>query len=765
MKKLRIHQLSFAIALAMGQVAFAEEAKEEESSAEMETVLVVGKSVARANNLVTEEMLHQQSNITNVMAAVDNLPGIMIQEGDTFGSDDWSASISMRGFVVDLNNQQLGMTMDGIPLGESNYGGGTKPNRWLDSENLMTVEVSQGTSDISSASRQSLGGTLAFLSDDPKTERGMEMGYTVADYDGRRYFARYDTGEFMDNTYAYFSYSDTHNARWIGTGSNGQTDRNHFEAKFVSTLGAIDLTARLSFDDAAEDNYNGVTIEQFAEDPDWDRLTSNWTGIPVVDQMFAEGWSTLRRNDMAYLGLEFEPMENATLNVKGYYHNQWGRGDWIPPYQLRALNEFGVAVNEDPVAGQPFGYAFYTDSNGAPLSPVYCGDVFDAACYASGAVPAMSYRHTHYSLDRKGLLVDFDWTIGMNDIKAGLWWEDKERYEHRDWHKVIDARTYWNFEAGAYYLQYQRTYNTSTTKLYLQDTIELGDFLITAGVKKFLVNLDRYDHFLNAETGSTDSDSDALFNLGAVWAINDQLEAYAGYTENFRAIDDNVLERTDSDLSQLTPETADNLDVGLRYTGDKLNLGVALYSVDFNNRITFLTPESDGLTDINYVIGTNGSYVNVGGIESTGLEISAGYQLTDNISLYSSFTNNSSEYKGNVSGITAGNKVAGAPETMAVLSMDYNDGKYRAGFSAKYTGERYGNLNNTDVLEANTVVDTYIGMHQDVNNDFFKAVDINLSVNNFFDERYLGTVYSPGATGSYFIGGPRTTALNVTLEF
>ncbi|MFP3449974.1 hypothetical protein, partial [Pseudomonas sp. SIMBA_067] len=60
---------------------------------------------------------------------------------------------------------------------------------------------------------------------------------------------------------------------------------------------------------------------------------------------------------------------------------------------------------------------------------------------------------------------------------------------------------------------------------------------------------------------------------------------------------------------------------------------------------------------IDYTIGTNGSYLNVGGIESTGLELSASYMLNNEWNVYSSYTNNSSEYKGDAPGFEAGGKV------------------------------------------------------------------------------------------------------------
>jgi iron complex outermembrane receptor protein len=54
------------------------------------------------------------------------------------------------------------MTIDGIPNGNANYGGGAKVIRFIDNENIAGVNVSQGTADISSRSNEALGGTLDF---------------------------------------------------------------------------------------------------------------------------------------------------------------------------------------------------------------------------------------------------------------------------------------------------------------------------------------------------------------------------------------------------------------------------------------------------------------------------------------------------------------------------------------------------------------------------------------------------------------------------
>lgn len=75
-------------------------AQEEVTETDLERIQIVGKSVSYANNETTESMLKQQSNLTSVLAGIDNLPGVLINEGDTFGSDDWSTTVSIRGFQI-----------------------------------------------------------------------------------------------------------------------------------------------------------------------------------------------------------------------------------------------------------------------------------------------------------------------------------------------------------------------------------------------------------------------------------------------------------------------------------------------------------------------------------------------------------------------------------------------------------------------------------------------------------------------------------------
>lgn len=762
--------ITVAVLSALSMQALAAEADSQEQ--EIEEISVVGKKISYANNLVEESMMEQQAPITSVMAVMDNLPGISINEGDAFGGDDWSTSITMRGFSIDGNQQQLGMTVDGIPNGGSNYGGGAKANRYLDSENMFTVEVAQGTSDISSASLEALGGTFNFVSIDPGMEEKTVIATTIGQHEAQRFYVRHETGQIFGNTTAYISFSETSNQRWIGKGDNGGAERQHAEVKFVSDFGDLVLTGRYSYDDVDEDNYNSVSLTQFEQTPDWDQLTWNWTGVPHLDQMYAEGWSTVRENQLAYLKAEYSFSPTTVLTVTPYMHKNTGRGDWIPPY-LILVDENKQAILDANGSTQRYGFV---DQEGNPLAPrAGCtseytwpwnsGPALHPACYDRDAVPVMSFRNTNYKKQRTGFLASIETSYDIHDIKAGLWFESTKRDENRTWHKVVDARIGMMADEDHYWMQYKNTFNTDTLKWYVQDTIDLDALTLNLGVQQYLVDVDKYDHFAEAKTADINSDSDVLVSAGAVYELNDTTELFAGYSENFSSIKDLVLERDASTLTNIEPETAENIDFGARYRSDNLTVSVTGYTIEFDNRIRFIAPGSD-TGGIDYDIGTNGSYVNEGGVESKGFEVSATYQLSNEWSLYGSYTGNDSTYKGNGEDYREGDTVKDSVDDMWVLSADYNKDKLRYGVSAKYTGERSFTDRNTNInytADDYTVVDMYLGYNITSNGELFESMDISLVVNNIFDKRYLSTGTGNGKT--FFIGAPKTAAITFTASF
>ena len=773
--------LALCVAMAIGSQSLISSAVAQEApdDAAIEEITVVGKSVSYANNQTSDEMAKQQSSLTSALAVIDNLPGVLINEGDTFGSDDWSTTVSIRGFQLSLDEQQIGITIDGIANGNSNYGGGAKANRYIDTENLGRVEVSQGTGDIASRSNEALGGTLNFTTIDPGMEESMVVSISGGSFDAQKYFVRYETGEIAPDTYAWFSASSSENTDWVT--QTAENTRDHLAAKFMTVVSDVDIKGYFSWDDVHEDNYQRVSLAQFEQNPESDGLSGEWVGIPYVDQVFRQAWSSLRENMFAYLSADYKA-DNFEVSGNVYYHDNEGRGDWVPQYivDVKADGD-GVAHSElssgnTVYGGSALGQLLFVNASGLAVSPIAgcestitapyggAGPEYDPGCYAQGAIPVGSYRHTHYEKERFGFDADFAWYTQINDmdntLRGGIWYEDYNRKESRDWHKILDSRSSFEFDHTPYWVQYEREFPVETLMVYAEDELDMGWASIRLGMKRFFVDLERQDNFDAANKAELNSDSDTLFSGGIVAQTPiDGLEVFAGYAENFAAIKDTVLERDASTLTQVEPETAENIDVGLRYVSQNINASLTYYSIKFDNRLTFIAPDSpDG---IDYLIGTNGSYVNVGGIESSGFEASLSFNVTDELSIYSSYTFNDSEYTDGSIDFPEGNTVFGSPENMAVVSLDWTRGNYFIGSSTKWVDDRFIDAANTQVAEAYLVTDFYAGVSLDAPMQGIDSIDLRFTVNNMFDESYLGGI----AGQSAWIGAPRTAAFNAQARF
>jgi len=762
--------------LAFAVAAHAQEASGEAGAEDMaiDEIIISARKTTYANNATDPIMLDQKPDASSVLAVVDSLPGMFISEGGPFGSDDWSTTVSVRGFTVSLSEQQVGMTIDGLPNGNSNYGGGAKANRYIDSENLERAEVSQGTSDISSPSHEALGGTINFVTSDPYEEQRFWGGISVGNNNAQRYFARFDTGEFAEGTRAYFSYSNTTNDAWIGNA--GGAERDHFEAKIVSEHDAWKFTGRLSYDDVIETNYQRISLAESDENPNWDRLTDTITGIPYIDQVYRPAWATLRKNWFAYVKAEYKG-DNFDFSVSPYFHDNWGRGDWAPPYMV-AVSGGDVQSNGAIYGGSIAGSYAYVDSNGTPLAPIagctatlpfpYGGSspASNPACYQDGATPASSHRHTNYGKQRFGVTADAAYRIGeMNTLRAGIWWENTDRNEYRTWHKIIDPRSGIQFDETEYWRQYDRDFDVDTLMLYAEDTVEIGNLQLRGGIKKYLVDLTRTDNFGNEAEQSLESDSDILFSAGALFAATDNLEIFAGFAQNFAAIKDGVIEgaasATNPQIPDLQGETADNYDFGLRFSNEWLKATVTAYYVKFNNRITFVSA-GDTVSGVDYLEEGEGAYLNVGGIESKGLEASLSADFADHWNLYGALTLNNSEYTETTAEVVEGNKVALAPEFQLVGTLSYYNDGVRAGVSAKHVGERYGDFANSQKLAATTLFDAWVGYTLPEGTIAgIGEIDFSINATNLTNKRYLGG----GTPGAYFLGAERQVTANMTFKF
>lgn len=753
-----------------------------EDIVKLEQFVTVASSVDRANNVLNPEIKLATSSAASALDLLQHLPGVLVSQGDAYGSDDWSTRIYVRGFQAG----QLGFAVDGIPNGATNYGGGTKPNRFIDPENVSLVTVSQGSGDVASAGAQALGGTFDYSTIAPAGEAGLFTSLSVGDNELRRIFARYSTGRLAGHTTAFVSFSDQSHHRWMDTGSEaGVTDRTHVDFKSVTALDRLTITARYSYDDIYEPNYDSVTLADYAVTPLWDGLTGEWTGQPNLDQNYIKGWNTQRENTLASVEFRAHASDALTVQVEPYWQHQKGVGGWLPPYWRAGWTS----------AGQPTGNAsfaatqarvFFVSATGTPL---YVGSApagvttytpsnpFDIATYPAavqaGAKAVQSYRTSTYLFDRTGATFGAEWKADeRNTVKVGGWYETLQREPGRTWQKVLDTAVGWEPSAAAYWSDFLSDLKTKTLSLYAQDTFTAGPVSVSGALRQYYVDLDYRDQDGVRAPRSLGSDSDILPSVGAVYRLGGKRgEFFGGYSKNFKAIEDGIIASTSEISKSLEPETSDSIDFGYRVTRGPISASVSGYSIKFNNRIESVTPLTNGgVTGINYDIGQAGGYVNVGGIRSKGVEIALTNAISRRFGANLALTLNRSEYTRTIpeNSVVEGNEVTGSPRTMISSSVFYREGPYRLSLLGKYTGDRYGTLDNKEVAEAYTVFDAVIGYrHERPAGSALGAISVDLRIQNLFDKRYLAGLESDSSatTGYYFVGSPRTASLTLTCEF
>ncbi|WP_249201654.1 TonB-dependent receptor plug domain-containing protein [Gluconobacter sphaericus] len=182
-----------------------------------ETISVVGSGSTRQMQSVSRRDMQNLVPGTTPLKAVGNLPGVQFSSSDPLGIDLWSQSFYMHGFTSD----QLGFTVDGIPLGGQGYESynGVPVNRTISNENIIRTDVSQGAGSLDTPSTSNLGGTVRFYSDDPLDRMGGRISQTFGSYDAFRTFVRFDSGKLNPSgTKFYVSYDRRAEDKWLGGG-------------------------------------------------------------------------------------------------------------------------------------------------------------------------------------------------------------------------------------------------------------------------------------------------------------------------------------------------------------------------------------------------------------------------------------------------------------------------------------------------------------------------------------------------------------------
>jgi len=751
----------------------------------LEEVLVFGRGQSRQVAEIGAIEMREAAPGTSALKIISKLPGVSFQSADPYGAYEWSTRITVRGF----NQNQLGFTLDGVPLGDMSYGNhnGLHISRAISSENIGSAVLSQGAGSLDTASASNLGGTLEFFSVDPASEFGANVEFTGGSDSDRRGFARFETGELGSaGTRAYLSYTNQQTDKYKGLGEQKQEQINF---KIVQPIGDARLTAFFNWSDRQENDYQDLSFDIISRlTYDWDNLSSlsDWPLMVQVAQIYQGGElvpypSPIGTVDDAYAnasGLRKDKLAGATLNLPfgdsvswdttAYAHRNDGQGVWFTPYLSTAAS---FAING---VGAP-------DGSGGTIS-------------LANSAP-ISVRTTEYYIDRRGVTTALTWAVGEHTVNGGLWYDDNDFNQARRFYGLELAapqRDSLEFMRDPFFTQWQYAFNTKTTQFFLQDNWAVNDALkINFGFKSLEVTNDatvivdnRSAANQGPPSGQIKAEESFLSQIGFNYALNEESELFGAVTQNMRAFAAAVTVGPFSTTAagfaairdSLQPETSTTFEVGYRYNAAALQAVAAVYFVDFKDRLLGIAVGSG-------IVGNPSVQQNVGDVQTRGAEVGARWAFAENWSWYNSLSYNDSEYQddvvnalGVVLAATAGKTVVDAPKELFKSELGFDNGAFFGKLGLDYTGERYFTYTN-DLTAGDGLgkVDSYavfnLGLGYRLENlGIAKNLSVQVNLTNVGDESYVSTIGSNGFGNSgdrqtFLAGAPFQWFLSVSGQF
>jgi len=703
-----------------------------------EGIVVFGKGETRQVQEVSSKDILILTPGTSPLKTIEKLPSVNFQAADPFGNYEWSTRVTIRSF----NQNQLGFTFDGIPLGDMTYGNhnGLHLSRVVSPENVGSVRVSQGAGAIGTQSTNNLGGTVETFSMDPEGRLGATASATYGSEDTVRGFVRLNAGtEGGLRGFVSYGYGSTDKYKGIG-----KQDQHMVNAKVVAPIGAVTVDGWLSWSDRREQDYQDMSLDMlsrlgYASDnlaPDYAAAVliadiahnRGDSGMPVsnaaagttypgkitsADDAYYDA-AGLRKDLVGSLGLKAPLGDDATLALRAYYHDNKGRGLWGTPYLV--------------------------SPTGAPLS----------------------MRTTEYEMQRIGLSGSVNGRIGNHEITVGGWYEDNDFNQARRFY-AFKSRTeagisFRDYPKNPFYTQWEFDFTTRTLQYFLSDKMDFGALKVNVGTKGFKVT-NQATAVVKASFPEGRIKVQDWFqpHVGAVYELGNRTELFAGFTQATRAFPSATTTGPFSTnqtgfnaiRDTLKPETSNTYEAGLRYNDRVFNGVVGVYMVDFKNRLLSVASGPS-------IVGSPSVLQNVGTVRSVGFEAAGDVKLGGGLGLYASYSYTDSTYRNDVLNLSGqliaaikGKTVVDSPKHMVRGELSYdNDGLF-ARLGLNYMSERFFSYTNDRSVPGRLLAEASAGYR------FSERLEFQVNASNLFDKQYIATIGSGGFGNS----GDRQTLL------
>ncbi len=691
-------------------------------------------------NTVTKEGLDRFGGAgqINAFQATDILPSVNFQSADAFGLSN-NRSIRVRG------QTRVGSVVEGLSL--LNYGldPGISDTWLFDLENLEEITLYKGAvSAEKSLVPYNTAGTMNRTLLRPDDRFGVTVRDNFGTFGLNKIFTRIDTGLLPTGTKLFLSYSHTEADKWKGAGGSRADIASFGVTQNLPAGSKLELFG--TYSNSETNSYQALTYAQTQDLGKYYRYDFNksLTGIPGQDINYYD-YNRDSFSNYAFFGnLEINVPGNGKLSIKPYYANE----------------------------------------NGYTLAGV-------ARILGSPGVRKWEIEHDNY-----GVVAQYDTPLLGTDLTLGYWYAVQTPPGPPTAQKVYRTTSGGLTYAGWAVLA-NPTENHEWHSPYISIGKQLGDVHLKAGVRyvsEMMPSIDLYStaglpdvsypQALNYATidsrGCVKGHTmrEWLPNFGIDYAISKQMNAYFSYGRNFgrpsfdvwTVYANNRAAFTSSGLTaqyvwdQVKPEITDNFDLGLRYQGSKGHVAGTLFGIIDRDKGVNVT---DPLLGIKYMR-------NIAEAIGYGVELEASVHPMDNLDVFLSASYNRFEFTDDIvaapGSVTKakGNQVPDAPEFEARVGATYRFYDFSVSPLLRYTGRRYGDVENTERISDYAVVDLHI-QYTKKNILWCKVFSAGVSFLNLFDTHYIGIINASDDTrlgsASYYAGAPFTVVGNVTFQF
>lgn len=756
--------------------------------------VIVAEAEPKSRATIDSSFIARQTPGQSILNSLNLMPGVNFTNNDAYGSA--GGDITIRGF----DSQRIALLWDGVPLNDSgNYA--IYPNQQLEPDLIEKATVNLGTTDVDSPTAAAAGGTINYVTRKAADEFGVRAEVGVGSNNFQRYYGTLETGRIGPfGTKAWISglytTNDIFKPHDAVADAPGKIEKWQLNARIDQEFGDIGQASLIfNYNENRNNFINRVTLAQF-----------NARAVPVYNDscraMPAPGPGTQTDNCGSYVGYNVNP--SNTGNIRGL--SSWNLSDNLvltvdPSFQYTLANG-GGAQNFSETDRQLIG-----NSGAAGVDLNGDGDFLDSV---------LLYRPNTTNTRRYGVTSSLIWKFADNQNIRLAYTYDKAKHRQTGDVGYVDRNGNpenvfggKDGEGNPVLLpdgtNLRRRDRASVAELnqvaieyrgrFMDDRLLLNVGLRAPFFKRDLTNFcyqrDTFNAYCTTQIGTpvpgTDDGTgrplvtfpqstlnpsasnryasprqwtlkydDVLPNVGVSYDFTDQLTVYASYAETLSAPRTDDL--YDRDLVDPGPETAKAIDLGVRYQTPTLLISGAVWYNDFSNRIERVFDEQAGIA----------FSTNVGDVKLQGFDGQIGWQPTEYLTAYASYSYTDSEIQGNIKSVslpTEGNMLYENPKHQGAVRVTYDPIEaVSIGVQGKFVGDRWSNLTNTEKFPGYTLWD--LDVRWKLDQFGLERTYLQANVNNLFDERYLGDmVTNLEGNGQAQPGYRRTFTLTLHAEF